>query len=65
MTARERYAAAIPACCSYRSIEAHEAILLCWGLLDAVERGTPMDCSGCPERLQQPQDIQPSLLDQP
>ena len=46
---REQYEAAIPKCCAYQSIEAHESIMLCWGLARAVEEGRKMNCDNCSE----------------
>ena len=46
---REQYEAAIPKCCAYQTIEAHESIMLCWGLAAAVERGKQMNCDNCTE----------------
>ena len=46
---REQYEDAIPKCCAYQTIEAHESIMLCWGLAAAVERGEPMNCDNCTE----------------
>lgn len=46
---RDDYELAIPKCCSYRTIEDHEDIMLCWGLLSAIEKGEIMNCSGCDE----------------
>ncbi len=45
----EQYEAAIPKCCSYQTVEAHESIMLCWGLAAAVERGETMNCDNCTE----------------
>lgn len=42
------YAAAIPACCEYQTLEEHQShLMLCWGLVRAVEKGCAMDCTGC------------------
>jgi hypothetical protein len=41
------YAAGIPRCCSRQTVEEHKAMLLCWGLVAALEAGKKMDCSGC------------------
>ena len=46
---KEQYEAAIPKCCAYQTIEAHESIMLCWGLAAAVERGEKMNCDNCTE----------------
>lgn len=43
----EQYAAGIPACCSQRTMESHMHMMLCWGLVRALENGRTMDCSGC------------------
>ena len=45
----EQYEAAIPKCCAYQTIEAHEHIMLCWGLVSAIEKGKQMNCNGCSE----------------
>ena len=42
---------AIPECCSYRTLEEHQAMLLCWGLCGSIERGVAMNCEGCPLQL--------------
>jgi len=44
---RELYAACIPSCCVYRTIDEHESIMLCWGLVASVEQGKKMNCSTC------------------
>lgn len=42
------YAARIPPCCSYRTLDSHiNGLGLCWSLVTATERNAPMDCSGC------------------
>jgi hypothetical protein len=41
------YEAHIPACCEYQTLESHMAMMLCWGLAAAVEKGKRMDCRGC------------------
>ena len=42
------YAARIPPCCSYRTLESHiNGLGLCWSLVHAVEENRPMDCSRC------------------
>lgn len=46
---REQYEAAIPKCCAYQTIEAHEHTMLCWRIVLAVEKGKVMNCSGCSE----------------
>ena len=46
---REQYEAAIPGCCTYQTMEAHEEIMLCWGLVRALENGEKMNCDNCPE----------------
>ena len=46
---REQYEAAIPKCCAYQTMEAHESIMLCWGLALAVEEGRNMNCDNCTE----------------
>ena len=46
---REQYEAAIPKCCAYQTMEAHESIMLCWGLALAVEKGRNMNCDNCTE----------------
>jgi predicted amidophosphoribosyltransferase len=46
---REQYEAAIPKCCAYQTIDAHESIMLCWGLVAATERGEAMNCDNCTE----------------
>jgi hypothetical protein len=44
----DQYKAAIPTCCSYRTYEEHvDGLMLCWGLVLAIEQNIPMDCSGC------------------
>lgn len=43
-----QYAAAIPACCEYQTFEEHrDGLMLCWGLVSAIERGLPMNCDRC------------------
>lgn len=43
----EIYAAAIPKCCRLTTLEAHESIMLCWGLVESIKRKTPMVCGWC------------------
>lgn len=46
---REQYVAAIPKCCAHQTMEAHESIMLCGGLVAAMEHEEPMNCDGCPD----------------
>lgn len=42
------YQAAIPACCEFQTTQEHiDHLMLCWGLVVAIEQGRSMDCSGC------------------
>jgi hypothetical protein len=42
------YQNAIPSCCEYQTTESHHAnLMLCWGLILDIEKGTPRDCTGC------------------
>jgi hypothetical protein len=41
------YTAGIPKCCSRQTYQEHANMLLCWGLVCALEQGKKMDCSGC------------------
>ena len=50
---REQYEAAIPKCCAYQTMEAHESIMLCWGRALAVEEGRNMNCDNCTENTAQ------------
>lgn len=44
----EVYAAHIPVCCDYQGMKAHvNGLMLCWGLMSALEAGREMDCRGC------------------
>jgi len=44
----EQYEKAIPDCCVFRTAREHfDNLLLCWGLLAAIERGEPMLCGEC------------------
>jgi hypothetical protein len=43
------YEAAIPKECSYETMQAHLDMMLCWGLKVSLEKGIPMDCTGCDE----------------
>lgn len=44
----EIYAAHIPACCHYQGMRAHvEQLMMCWGLMAALEAGKTMECRGC------------------
>ena len=45
----EQYEVAIPECCAYQTIEEHENIMLCWGLVRAEEEGRKMNCDNCTE----------------
>lgn len=49
----ELYEKSIPSCCLYRTIAEHESIMLCWGLVSAIEKGKQMNCGSCPERLKE------------
>jgi hypothetical protein len=44
----ELYKASIPEECSM-PFEEHLDSMLCWGLVSAIEHGTPMNCGGCDE----------------
>lgn len=42
------YQAAIPGCCEFQTVEEHaQVLMLCWGLLAAMNNNEKMDCSGC------------------
>ena len=42
------YAAGIPKCCAYQTMQQHmEDLLGCWGLISSLENNTPMDCGYC------------------
>lgn len=43
----KQYEAAIPACCSQRTMKAHMEMMLCWGLVSSLEAGESMNCFGC------------------
>lgn len=60
-TTIEQYEAAIPECCAYQIIDEHENIMLCWGLLRAVEEGREMGCGGCGENVMV-DNFNPSLI---
>lgn len=47
----EIYKKNIPKCCSLKTIQQHEDILLCWGLLASIKKGYTMDCGDCEMRL--------------
>lgn len=54
------YEAAIPPCCSVRTMEDHKRMMLCWGLAAALRANEPMDCSGCDlKQPDKPQESQP------
>ena len=45
---QELYAASIPKCCLYQTMEQHvEHLMLCWGLSSSIKNDTPMDCGFC------------------
>lgn len=44
---KAQYAAAIPVCCDYQTLEGHVGMMLCWGLAAALRAGHAMDCTGC------------------
>ena len=46
---REQYEAAIPKCCAYQTMEAHEHINLCCGIISAIDKGKEVNCSRCSE----------------
>ena len=53
------YAAGIPECCML-NLQEHRNMLLCWGLVNALENERPMDCSRCEfRRLPKPQEGSP------
>lgn len=43
----EIYAANIPSCCRLQSLEAHESIMLCWGLVNSIENNNKIECGWC------------------
>lgn len=44
----EEYEQSIPLCCSLRTFNEHaEALMLCWGLMDAIKADRNMNCGGC------------------
>ena len=43
----DNYAANIPKCCAYQTIEQHEDILLCWGLVRSIEQDKQHTCGWC------------------
>jgi len=49
----ELYEQNIPKCCSYRTLQEHEEIMLCWGLVSAIENEKEMNCGSCPERIKE------------
>ena len=56
---KEVYAASIPPCCNFRTIEDHENIGLCWGLITRLERNKPITglCDECCENSVSPYAI--------
>lgn len=54
-----QYKAAIPGCCSKRTLQEHMAMMLCWGLASALRAGKAMDCNGCELRLPDSQGDKP------
>ena len=56
---KDDYAASIPPCCSFQSLEQHEAIGLCWSLLYRVEYNKPIAgmCDDCTENKVSPYGI--------
>lgn len=44
----EQYEAAIPACCEYQGLQEHmDGLMLCWGLVAAIESDKAMICTDC------------------
>jgi len=44
----DKYQKAIPDCCVFQTIEEHfKYLLMCWGVLSAIERNEPMLCWEC------------------
>ena len=43
----EVYQSAIPKCCRLTTLEAHNDIMLCWGLKESIRNETPMVCGWC------------------
>jgi hypothetical protein len=44
----EQYEKAIPACCKFRTMREHyEILMLCWGVLAAIQDGVSMNCGEC------------------
>lgn len=42
------YEASIPARCAFQVYRSHaNSLMLCWGLVSAIESGERMDCTGC------------------
>lgn len=45
----DAYQAAIPECCTLRTIDEHaNELMFCWGLLSAMDEQREMNCTGCP-----------------
>jgi hypothetical protein len=46
--AEQKYEAAIPSCCRFKTLDEHrDNLALCWSLLAAINDDTPMDCGMC------------------
>lgn len=43
----EEYAQAIPKNCKLTTIQAHEDILMCWGLISSITNNKEMNCGWC------------------
>jgi hypothetical protein len=41
------YTVAIPTCCRLTTLEAHEEIMLCWGLANSIRTKESMICGWC------------------
>lgn len=54
----EQYQAAIPACCELETVDEHvECLMLCWGLLSAIENKQKMECEGCVYKKKNSEEI--------
>jgi hypothetical protein len=45
----ELYEKSIPQECSMQTMELHNSMMLCWGLMASIRKGQRQDCSGCDE----------------
>ena len=47
----KQYKDAIPKCCVHQSVKEHMDMMLCWGLVRAIEEDCEVNCDNCPNNI--------------